>query len=456
MPNTISRTGRVQSWIDDPNGRLPVSCTVFVCDDSMEGPEGIEASWRFASHALRNGAGVAIHLSKLRPKGHDNGEGLVASGPVSFGKIYSTMNEILRRGGRYKNGAIVLHLDANHEDIEEFINTPREQLPWVKRCVDMTPEWWEAMDVITRTKLLNAMKRGDVWLNKVKYDNEGERIYGNVCLEVYLRSRGTCLLQHINLSACEFDTIYDAFIQGMQGLCGLHARTGVGDSGEYEPPETDRQVGLGMLGLANLLRRYGITYKQFGTALEQYNNGELKASPAFVLATKLADGIKGAAQVARAHNMVRAFAIAPTASCSYRSKGIDGFTSTPEIAPPISRTVDRDSGTFGVETYEYGDVEIASAVGWEAFKKVSDNIMIMLDRTGLLHGYSQNWWSDMVTMDGDFIEEWLESPQTSLYYSLQVMGDVQDKSSAYAALDETEVNDYLEDLLKEPQCDCQE
>lgn len=456
MPNTISRTGRVQSWIDDPNGRLPVSCTVFVCDDSMEGPEGIEASWRFASHALRNGAGVAIHLSKLRPKGHDNGEGLVASGPVSFGKIYSTMNEILRRGGRYKNGAIVLHLDANHEDIEEFINTPREQLPWVKRCVDMTPEWWEAMDVITRTKLLNAMKRGDVWLNKVKYDNEGERIYGNVCLEVYLRSRGTCLLQHINLSACEFDTIYDAFVQGMQGLCGLHSRTGVGDSGEYQPPETDRQVGLGMLGLANLLRRYGITYKQFGTALQQYNNGELKASPAFVLATKLADGIKGAAQVARAHNMVRAFAIAPTASCSYRSKGIDGFTSTPEIAPPISRTVDRDSGTFGVETYEYGDVEIASAVGWEAFKLVSDNIMIMLDRTGLLHGYSQNWWSDMVTMDEAFIEEWLESPQTSLYYSLQVMGDVQDKSSAYAALDETEVNDYLEDLLKEPQCDCQE
>ena len=35
----------------------------FEVDDSCEGPEGIEASWRFASHALRNGAGVAIHLS---------------------------------------------------------------------------------------------------------------------------------------------------------------------------------------------------------------------------------------------------------------------------------------------------------------------------------------------------------------------------------------------------------
>ena len=456
MPELISRTGRVQSWIDDPDGRLPVSCTVFVVEDSMEGPDGIEASWRFASHALRNGAGVAIHLSKLRPKGDDNGKGLVASGPVSFGKIYSSLNEVLRRGGKYKNGAIVLHLDANHLDIEEFINTPREQLPWVKRCVDITQEWWENMDVITRVKLLNSMKRGDVWLNKVKYDNEGQRIYGNVCLEVYLRSRGTCLLEHINLAACEFDTITQAFVQGMSELCGLHARTGVGDSGEYLTPETDRQVGLGMLGLANLLQRNGITYKQFGDALEALVKGEVKASAAFELASRLRDGIMQAAAIARANNMVRAFAIAPTASCSYRSQDVDGFTSTPEIAPPIGRTVDRDSGTFGVQTYNYGDVEIASAVGWEAFKKVSDNIMILLDRTGLLHGYSQNWWSDMVIMDESFIEEWLESPQTSLYYSLQVMGDVQDKSSAYAALDETEVNDYLEDLLKEPQCDCQE
>ena len=53
----------------------------------MEGPEGIEASWRFASHALRHGAGCAVHLSKLRPKGHENGKGLTASGPVSFAKI---------------------------------------------------------------------------------------------------------------------------------------------------------------------------------------------------------------------------------------------------------------------------------------------------------------------------------------------------------------------------------
>ena len=458
MAEKISRTGRVQSWIDDPDGRLPVSCTVFVVDDSMEGPEGIEASWRFASHALRNGAGCAIHLSRLRPKGHDNGKGLLASGPVSFGKIYSTLNEILRRGGKYKNGAIVLHLDASHPDIEEFITTPRDQLPWVKRCVNITQEWWDDMDYLTRMKLINGIKAGDIWLNKVKYEGT-KRIRGNVCLEVYLPSRGTCLLQHVNLGACNFDEIPYAYAEGMQELCDLHSRTGVGETGEYLDSIIDRQVGLGVLGLANLLRRYGVTYEQFGRALNQFLAGVEKATVAYTLVKKINEGIQQATAVARRNGMVRAFAIAPTASCSYRSQDLDGYTCTPEIAPPIARTVDRDSGTFGVQTYEYGDVEIASEVGWDNYKAVADGLMELYTRSGLLHGYSYNWWSDMAIMDEEFIEEWLRSPQTSLYYSLQVMGDVQDKSNAYAALDEEDVNDYLNSLLEdtpEPQCDCAE
>ena len=456
MSNLISRTGRVQSWIDDPTSRLPVSCTIFKVDDSCEGPEGIEASWRFASHALRNGAGVAIHLSELRPKGTENGKGLVASGPVSFGQIYSTLNSVLRRGGVYKNGAVVLHLDLCHADALEFIQAPRHELPWAKRCVNITDEWWEACSF--KEELLNGIKSGDIWLNKVKYDKKGNRIRGNVCLEVYLPSRGTCLLQHVNLGACEFDDIPRAFVEGMSELCALHATTGVGASGEYLPPETDRQVGLGMLGLANLLRRVGVTYEQFGRALDQYNRGEIVQTPAFELVSQFGAGIDAASSIARSYTMDRAFAIAPTASCSYRSKDVDGFTCTPEIAPPISRVVDRDSGTFGVESYYYGDVEIASEVGWDAYKRVADGMMTMLDRTGLLHGYSFNSWSDVVTYDNAFIEEWLKSPQTSLYYSLQVMSDTQDKSDAYAALDQQDVDDYLADLLneKEPTCDCQE
>jgi hypothetical protein len=456
----ISRTGRVQSWLDNPESRLPVSCTVFVVEDSMEGPEGIEASWRFASHALRNGAGCAIHLSKLRPKGHENGKGLTASGPVSFAKIYSSLNETLRRGGVYKNGAVVIHLDADHDDIVDFITTPRSELPWVKRCVDISSPLWHNLPSNTKEALIYGIRSGDIWLNKIKHNPAGQRIFGNVCLEVYLPSRGTCLLQHVNLAACNTRDLKKAFAQGMSELCDLHGRTGVGGSGEYLSPDKDRQVGLGMLGLANFLRRHGITYKEFGEVLHAVNhNLPYKGKDvALDAAYQLREGIEAAAYIAKNNFMERAFAIAPTASCSYRSQDLDGYTSTPEIAPPIARSVDRDSGTFGVQRYEYGEVEIASEVGWDAYKRVADQLMIMLDKTGLLHGYSFNSWSDVIEYDNKFVEEWLLSPQTSLYYSLQVMGDVQDKSDAYAALDKAEVDDYLQDILNpEPvTCDCQE
>ena len=454
----ISRTGRVQSWLDNPESRLPVSCTVFVVEDSMEGPEGIEASWRFASHALRHGAGCAIHLSKLRPKGHENGKGLTASGPVSFAKIYSTLNETLRRGGVYKNGAIVAHIDIDHPDVVEFVQTPRSELPWIKRCIDLDGKLWNQADARTKDAILYGIKSGDIWLNKIKYDDNGKRIYGNVCLEVYLPSRGTCLLQHVNLAACTIDDIATAFTEGMFELCSLHSKTGVGATGEYLPADIDKQVGLGMLGLANLLRKYKVSYKQFGVALAKRLNGEMVETVADAIVQQLEKGIELAAEIAREHNMVRAFAIAPTASCSYRSKDLDGFTSTPEIAPPIARSVDRDSGTFGVEHYDYGDVEIASEVGWDAYRSVTDGIVTLLNNTGLLHGYSFNSWSDVVEYDREFVEEWLLSPQTSLYYSLQVMGDVQDKTNAYAALGEDDVEDYLQDILQKDEltCDCQE
>ena len=449
----ISRTGRVQSWLDNPESRLPVSCTVFVVEDTMEGPDGIEASWRFVSHALRYGAGVAVHLSKIRPRGHENGKGLVASGPVSFAKIYSSLNETLRRGGHFKNGAVVAHLDIDHPDIIEFVQTPREELPWIKRCVNVDRKKWLETNIRTREAILQGIAKGDIWLNKIKYDGNSKRIRGNVCLEVYLPSRGTCLLQHVNLGGCRIEDLPKAFAVGMSELCELHSKTGVGNTGEYLPSETDRQVGLGCLGLANFLANNNVTYADFANALE----GKECSEPALYIVQELQAAIEGASVIARHNNMARAFAIAPTASCSYKSRDIKGYTCTPEIAPPIAKSVDRDSGTFGVEKVEYGNVEIASEVGWDVYKRVTNGIVKLFDATGLLHGYSFNSWSDVVTYDNAFVEEWLLSPQTSLYYSLQVMGDTQDKTDAYAALDQNEVDDYLKEILNDPlNCDCQE
>ena len=441
--NIVARTGRVQTWIDDPTSRLPVSCTVFVVEDSMEGPNGIEASWRFVSHALRYGAGVAVHLSKVRAAGTDNGKGLVASGPVSFGKIYSCLNEQLRRGGVYKNGAVVLHLDIDHPDIEEFVNVPRSEIPWAKRCVNVTEELWAAAEESTKAAICEGISRGDIWLAKIRYDQEYKRIHANVCLEVFLRSRGTCLLEHINLGACRPEDIPAAFAAGMTELIELHPKTGVEKTGEYLIQEEDRQVGLGMLGLANLLALEGVTYEQLADAFD-FINGEthdMVATPAAIKIVKaLQEGIGKAADIARSANMDRAFAIAPTASCSYRYTDRAGYTTAPEIAPPIGRTVDRDSSTFGVQSYDYGDVETAESVGWDNYYRVANGIMQMLMDTKLCHGYSFNTWSDVVTYDDTFIRSWLASPQTSMYYSLQVMQDTQAKDDALAALEGTDFN----------------
>ena len=439
----IARTGRVQSWIDDPTSRLPVSCTVFVVEDTMEGENGIEASWRFVSHALRYGAGVAVHLSQLRPAGTDNGKGLVASGPVSFGKIYSCLNEQLRRGGVYKNGAVVLHLDISHPDVLEFVMTPRSELPWAKRCINVSPQLWKDAPQDTKDAILAGIARGDIWLTKIRFDQWGQRIYGNVCLEVFLRSRGTCLLEHISLGACTPEEIPAAFVDGMQELISLHAKTGVELTGEYLPQEEDRQVGLGMLGLANLLALEGVTYAQFADALDFHNGdtGELSVTPeALKIVKALQAGLDAASAIARQANMDRAFAIAPTASCSYRYTDRAGYTTAPELAPPIGRTVDRDSSTFGVETFDYGNVETAEEVGWDAYFRTVNGIMDMVQATGLSHGYSFNSWSDVVIYDESFIQSWLESPQTSLYYSLQVMQDTQAKDNALAALEGTDFN----------------
>lgn len=449
MSNLIARTGRVQSWIDNPDSRLPVSCTVFNVADSFSGSEGIDASLRFVSHALRFGAGCAIHLSDLRPKGTENGKGLTASGPVSFAKIYSTLNEVIRRGGVYKNGAICLHMALSHEDINEFITAPRSDLPWAKRCVDINQELWDKASTETKTLLLRGIHSGDIWLNKIRFNRSGEQIFGNVCLEIYIKSRGTCLLEHLNLGACTILDIPKAFVEGMTELCELHRTTGVGDSGEYLTPEEDKQVGLGVLGLANCLAIHNVTYEQFGNALRDLNNGMVVSqTTAGLLARAFDEGIQKASVIARTYGMKRAFTIAPTASCSYNYKDLKGYTTTPEIAPPIYSKVDRDSGTFGVTSYDYGDVEIASEVGWDTYKLVADELMRLYNNSGLMHGYSFNTWSDVVTYDEAFIEDWLKSPQTSMYYALQVQPETQRKDDASAVLDE----DYKDIFnLEEPQ-----
>ena len=100
------------------------------------------------------------------------------------------------------------------------------------------------------------------------------------------------MLQHVNLAACSTGNIEQAFDEGMSQLCELHGRTGVGATGEYLPATDDRQVGLGILGLANLLGRYKVSYKEFGDQLENVNRGEYGSGVGYELAFNLMLGIQ--------------------------------------------------------------------------------------------------------------------------------------------------------------------
>ena len=89
MIEKIARTGRVQDWIDNPENKLPVSCTVYDCTDSCEVPKALKPLGALPP--------LLFGTQQLRHQGHENGKGLTASGPVSFGKVYSTLNEVLER-----------------------------------------------------------------------------------------------------------------------------------------------------------------------------------------------------------------------------------------------------------------------------------------------------------------------------------------------------------------------
>jgi hypothetical protein len=427
-PKNIAVTGRVSDWLKDPTSRLPVSCTVMNVDDSMEGENGIEQSWLFASKALRNAAGVAINLSDLRSSGTSNDKGLISSGPVSFAKIYSTLNETLRRGGTYKNGAVTLFLDYDHADIADYLNATSGDLPWAKKAVYVDDDLLDSPHI---DLIIQRLKEGSIWLAKKQYDADGNRLYSNVCQEILIRNRGTCLLSHVNLGKCAIAEIPQAFADGMRFLCELHSQTGVGESGIYRDPADDKQVGLGVVGLANLLAIHGVSYSDFVYELERYTSGNadrIRNSVPNDLVVAIVSGYILATTIAKEYDMERAFTIAPCASVAYRYRDAEGYTLAPEISPPINKVVDRDSGTFGVTRYEHNPKsETAREVGWDVQYRLMKAWQSLMDATGLAHAISFNIW-ETCDVNRDFLADWLESPLKTTYYRLPILQDALDKS----------------------------
>ena len=73
-------------------------------------------------------------------------------------------------------------LISAHDDILEFVTTPRHELPWAKRCVNVNQKLWDETSDNVKDEILKGIARGDIWLAKIRYDQHGRRIFANVCL----------------------------------------------------------------------------------------------------------------------------------------------------------------------------------------------------------------------------------------------------------------------------------
>ena len=269
--------------------------------------DSIESIYQTCSNLARTfsyGGGVGIDISPLRAKDmavHNAAK--TTTGAVSFMNTFSNVSEVIGQNGR--RGALMISIDCHHPDLEEFIDIKNDLNAVTKanisvRITDdfmkavMNNEDWELSfetengDILVKTvsavelfkKLAynnwNMAEPGILfWDNIEGYNllsNDPEFKYAGVnpCAEEPLPNGGSCLLGSFNLSAyvdefrCLFD--YDSFKKDIQTV--VKAMNDVLDEGlPLHPLEIQRQtvhdyrqIGIGVMGIADMLIRLGVKY----------------------------------------------------------------------------------------------------------------------------------------------------------------------------------------------------